>query len=528
MQNGFQVVAKLSEARSAKTPGSRPEFEKMLTMIRAGEAGGILCWHVNRLARNPVDSGQLSWLLQTGVIKCIRTPDSQYLPGDNVVVLAVENAVANQYIVDMQRNIRRAQDEKAARGWYPTRPPAGYQTNPETREVEMDPVRFPLIRRAWDLLLTRNYNVARVHRKLAEWGYHAYRSRGRQGQSIGRSRLYLLFDNPFYYGEFIFRGQRYRGKHPPMVSREEFERVQTIIHGDAPIRPSKHVFAFTGLMRCGECGCQVTAERKIKHYRATRRTAVYNYYRCTRGKGPCSEPAVNESFIETEVGAMIDRCSLDQEAAAWAEVAILQDLSAQPNPAVQLAEQHTKALAQAKSKLTALYDLRLSKEIDAEEFAHLKAYYLDGISQLERALFSLQSRAERNRETVKNLFDFARQASDLFKIDEDDWKRYIATLLAEGYVLTRGELKIQIHPLLKALIKIEPPETPPQQVQKRLSPAKNPQLCRFVEDVLTLLNTTDVAFPPLKTLEQIRNERANGATRPPFLTPKGKDERMAA
>lgn len=38
----------------------------MLERIEKGEAEGILCWQINRLSRNPVDGGKLSWLLQKG------------------------------------------------------------------------------------------------------------------------------------------------------------------------------------------------------------------------------------------------------------------------------------------------------------------------------------------------------------------------------------------------------------------------------------------------------------------------------
>jgi hypothetical protein len=43
-----------------------------------------MCWQLNRLSRNPVDSGALSWMLQQGILKCIQTIDRQYLPDDNV------------------------------------------------------------------------------------------------------------------------------------------------------------------------------------------------------------------------------------------------------------------------------------------------------------------------------------------------------------------------------------------------------------------------------------------------------------
>ena len=79
----LDVVEELVEKRSAKTPG-RPVFEEMMRRVEKGEASGIICWKIDRLSRNPVDSGRISWLLQQGTIAKIITHDRVYLPHDNV------------------------------------------------------------------------------------------------------------------------------------------------------------------------------------------------------------------------------------------------------------------------------------------------------------------------------------------------------------------------------------------------------------------------------------------------------------
>ena len=88
------------ESKSAKKPDNRPVFDGMMRKIENGEANGILCWHINRLSRNPVDSGNISWLLQQGVIKSIRTPEREYRPEDNILLFSVESGMANQDIRD--------------------------------------------------------------------------------------------------------------------------------------------------------------------------------------------------------------------------------------------------------------------------------------------------------------------------------------------------------------------------------------------------------------------------------------------
>ena len=67
---GLKIAEEFIEKQSAKVPG-RPVFNKMLARIEKGEAQGIVCWKVNRLARNPVDDGQVNWMLQRGIIQHI-------------------------------------------------------------------------------------------------------------------------------------------------------------------------------------------------------------------------------------------------------------------------------------------------------------------------------------------------------------------------------------------------------------------------------------------------------------------------
>jgi DNA invertase Pin-like site-specific DNA recombinase len=94
-RDGLEIAEEFVEKRSAKMPG-RPVFEEMLKRIERGEAQGIICWKIDRLSRNPVDSGRISWLLQQGTIRKIITHDKAYFPHDNVLLMSVEFGMANQ------------------------------------------------------------------------------------------------------------------------------------------------------------------------------------------------------------------------------------------------------------------------------------------------------------------------------------------------------------------------------------------------------------------------------------------------
>src|SRR3990167_4069035 len=76
-KEGFNIVQEFEERQTAKVPG-RPIFSDMLRRIEKGEAQGILCWKIDRLARNPVDAAQIQWLLQRGTVAHIQTYDRSW------------------------------------------------------------------------------------------------------------------------------------------------------------------------------------------------------------------------------------------------------------------------------------------------------------------------------------------------------------------------------------------------------------------------------------------------------------------
>src|SRR3989338_676001 len=219
-----------SEAKSAKKPNNRPVFDEMIQRIENGETNGILCWQINRLSRNPIDSGKLSWLLQRGILKSIQTIERQYLPDDNVLLFNVETGQANQYILDLSRDTKRGLLKRLNTGWQNGIAALGYLNDKENKTITKDPERFNLIRKMWDLMLTGNYTPPRIM-VIAnkEWGFRTKKFKRMGGKELSKSGIYRIFNNLFYAGVIVNAGVQYEGKHEKMISLEEYDHVQTLL-----------------------------------------------------------------------------------------------------------------------------------------------------------------------------------------------------------------------------------------------------------------------------------------------------------
>src|SRR3989344_979581 len=218
---GLSVKEILTEAKSAKKPYIRPVFATMLERIEKGEAQGILCWQINRLSRNPIDSGKLSWMLQQGTLKSIQTIDRQYLPDDNVLLFSVESGQANQFILDLKKNVKRGTDSKLEKGWRPNLAPQGYLNDKEEKTIIEDPLSFSLIRKMWDLMLTGNHTPPKIlDIANKEWGYRTRKFKRGGGGELSKSGIYKIFTNKFYAGIIEWDGRDIEGKQKRMVSLE--------------------------------------------------------------------------------------------------------------------------------------------------------------------------------------------------------------------------------------------------------------------------------------------------------------------
>jgi len=312
-QKGLMIADIIVDEKSAKKPG-RKGFSKMIEQIQAGEAQGILCWKLDRLARNPVDGGSITWLLQQGKIQEIVTPDKTFLPTDNVLLIGIEFGMANQYIIDLSKNVKRGMNSKIQKGWLPTKAPLGYLNEigaeKGAKRIIPHPELFPALKNLWKRLLKEKLKLAPLY-QIMKNEYPLYR----KGTLISFSSFHKIFHNPFYAGLFTWKGERHIGSHPAMISLQEFETAQEILNKNIQIRHSKLQFDLKGFFRCGVCSAQITAERHTKLIKTTQQQKSYDYYKCSRRKKgiQCNEGTVSEKILSDQIIRYIDQVSIPNE-----------------------------------------------------------------------------------------------------------------------------------------------------------------------------------------------------------------------
>lgn len=472
---GAVVVGWLEESRSARQPG-RPVFNEMLDRITKGHADGVICWHPDRLARNAVDGGRIIHLLDLGIIKDLRFSTGKFENNpQGKLMLSMLFGFSKYYVDSLAENIKRGNRTKAEKGWRPSRPPIGYMTDPATKTVVRDPERFGSVQKLFRMMCSGAY-APRALLRIAthEWGLRS-RPRPRGGNTtLHLSSIYAILANPFYAGVFVWEGETRAGKHEPMLSLAEFDRVQALLGRPHRPRPVHREFPYTGIIRCGACGLSVTAESKTNRF-----GSHYTYYHCTRRRRDsyCRERCVSQLALERELLSFLDSIRIAGATAGWLESAF-PDRDAEGSSDRE--SQHaavTAEIVRLDRELKALTGLRLRDLIDDDEFLRER----EDLSGRRLALVERRSCLEEPVNWIEPLdlfVSFSNRAADCFRRGDPAMRRLILETVGSNLLLRDGKLSIEAR---KPFV-------------RRGAEAPNSELCTVTLDVRTLLESRDPEF----------------------------------
>lgn len=435
----IEIVEIIDEERSAKVPG-RPAFSEMLRRIQKKEADGIIAWAPDRLARNSVDSGWIMDLLDTGRLKDLKFCTYSFENSPQGKFMLGIMFVNSKYFSDaLSENVKRGVREKVASGWWPTRAAVGYLNDKATKRIVDDPDRRPLVRRMFELVLSGANSPEQVCALMRdEWGMRTLKRDRSGGAPLAPSSVYRMLGNPFYAGLIRWNGKLYPGKHNPIISISEFDRIQELLGRPGAARPSRHTFAYTGLMRCGECGVRITAEQK-----RNRHGAIYTYYHCTHRRQDyrCRQPVVGKSDLEKQIEEFLGRVALPESLASWG-LGLCERMAADEGQTAvasrrSLEEGHASVLRQIDN----LTKLRVRDLVEDGEFIRERQALDRERMRLEQALRSNESVSW--FEPGRTVISFSTAVVSLFSASGDAERRFI--LSSVGSNPTVAGKKLSIH-----------------------------------------------------------------------------------
>lgn len=467
----IEIVDIIEESKSAKEPG-RKGFNEMIKRIKKGEAQGILCWKLNRLARNSIDGGSIIHLLQKNTIQHIQTFGRDYKPTDNVIMMYVEFGMANQYVNDLSVDVRRGMRKKAERGWHPQMKLAmGYIHNPnkssEDKEIIIDVNSFNKIKRLWELMLTGLYSVSDIKREA-----DILNLINRSGKFYSVNTYHKMFRNEFYCGYFYWLDEnknriKYSGKHIPMINEREFLQVQKILHKNSnPTQTQKYFFPYRGLIACGECNGFVTCENKLqaicthcKHKFSLKTKSVCpkcktdiaemenpsiidkTYYHCTKKVNKdCSQGSITDVKVEEFIVKNLKEISIHNDFFEFMLKALKRMNKSYNSDEQKIIIPLQKRKEELTKRLNNLVQMRADNEISKEQLLQFQNENKEELKTLELKILSLKHIEINWSKVAIEQLNFARHSLKKFKKADDFTKKKIASKLGSNLILNNKSL----------------------------------------------------------------------------------------
>lgn len=493
-ENGYKVVKFFKESGSAHKVHNRPMFDEMVKMIKQGRANGIICWEIDRLARNFEEGGVIQQLLIENKIKVIHTNSKVYYPQDCSVLFSVETAMSTEYSLKLSKNVKRGVRFKNKQGKHNCKAPQGYTHKPivegnEVRNIIIpDPKRFGIIKSAFKMYLTGSYSVPEVLSYINnDCHYISEKKKKIGGRPLGLTTLHSMLENPFYMGkirDFDDPEILHDGAWEPMITEDEYWQIQrlknnyAVVHNLCPkVAVNAKNFELKGVMTCSSCGCSIVGEPHKKLLKdGTYRDHLY--YRCTH-KGKLRKCTLKGGITEEEafrqIYELLDSYTIHPLLYEWS-MQMLNKIHAQEIEARydQAEMQHT-SLEQCEKERSKLLDMSLRGLIDDDAFETKDRQLRERIEKIKQVSKDAQERNKNWYEVIGKTLETLRSPKEKMEAAETAGERR-AILQAigpeaklverkvgtykNGKVLTAKYIEVKPYPWLEKLEKTAKKITP--------------------------------------------------------------------
>ena len=399
----LEIVDFILESKTAKEPG-RQKFAEVINLLETGVADGILSWHPDRLARNSIDGGRIIYLLDTGKLLDLKFPSFWF---DNTpqgkFMLNMAFGQSKYYVDSLSVNVKRGNRQKLRRGEWPNKAPFGYLNDASTKTIQVDKKRAKFVRQAFEMYATGGFMQIDIREFFTK-----NKIFNKTGHTVHVNKIKHMLSDPFYYGVMQFCGELYEGSHKPSITKKLFDKVQEVVRRKSKTHYNHTPeFDFLGLVKCGECGGSITAEKHIRFYPTKNRTAIFIYYRCSKKFGHCSQRYITGSEMEEKMRVVAKNTSISNYVAKkfleWAETdSQKENLESSGKVGIL-----TRQLKEAEEKLDRLLEAYLDKVIEENEYKAKKNELLENKLSLQAQIKEI---TEKGNEWLEPFSEFVKTA----------------------------------------------------------------------------------------------------------------------
>lgn len=425
-QPDIELVAEFSDDGYSGTSFERPQFQKMMEAVKAGEINCIIVKDLSRFGREYIDAGRYIEKIfpQLGVrfIAVNDNYDSLNFSTSDSLIVPIKNFLNDSYCRDISIKVRSNFESRRRNGEFVSNyTPYGYLRSPNDKtQLVIDEAAGEVVRDIFrwkvegmsPVTIAEKLNLRGVlspseHKRSIGINYKtAFQTNARSKWSP--KTVIRILTNEVYTGVLI-QGKRttpnYKVKHTivkdeqdwsrienahePIIQVREFELVQKLMQEDSRrASGSDTVYPLSGRVYCGTCGALA------KRYSVTYNGSKYAYYTCpnTTKEGSCEKRRISEKELENTVLTLLQseiKLVLNMERA----LSQIEELAWEHRETVRLDKAIEVKMAEAEKCRTmkvSIYEDLQEGLISQEEFLQMKEGYSQQIGEIEQDIGKLK------------------------------------------------------------------------------------------------------------------------------------------
>ena len=384
---GTKVLKIFIEKGESATAANRTELIKALDYCREnkGKIDAFIVWKIDRFARNMTDHYALqAQLLKYGTrLQSVTEP----MINDGPMGKAMEGMLAT--FAQLENDVRKMRCEggmqrKIEGGIWPWHPPIGY-THSKTRQDRrknvpdmVDSERFDLVQKGLKTYSRGEHSIISLTRTLNDWGLKT-----KTGKPMFKQLVERMLRNKYYAGILVnpWDGEEYIGLHRPMISKEEYDKIQFLKSGRSNNATLTRLvmnpdFPLKGLVTC-LCRSKYTASWQ------TGRGKKYPYYRCNNSECEFYNRNVGREDLEEMFYNFLIKVTPTKKFMAVFKENAIRQWKSEKNMGVQHTKSYDQELKHLKIRLENLKEMREGGEYTKEEFLERKEKLENQITGLQ-------------------------------------------------------------------------------------------------------------------------------------------------
>ena len=427
-REGLEVIQVFKETKSAKEPG-RPLFNEMMSLFSAWKADCIITWKLNRIARNPVDEWTIKWSIQNGIIQAIFTEWEVFKTWDNVLIMGMHFWMSTQYILDLQKDIKRWMKQKVQNGWVCQRAPMWFINNRLDKTVEIDPIKSE-----WVKLLFEYRRQKMAMTTISRLLFEQWMKRD-NGKAFPITTLETILKNKFYIWLVKFNWEYYKWKYKTFISKSLFNEANEIYQWTYEHKSTWIVYPLKWLI-------QDSSWKFLSAYKQKGHT----YYKSSTKSSV--NVNINENKLFSAIWEKLAPYKMNDSFKALNKRLAFRLLE-QLKPDIELKKNAiNKKIKKLEEKKQTLLDLRLEWEIDKTIYSEKMNKIVFDISNLEE-----EKSKYKNWKDEKNILESVELGCSLYESHKQGSQEHISNCLkktrVELFLNTKKELSIAESPFLK-------------------------------------------------------------------------------